>query len=178
MVLCFLLATADYSLAQGRAGHALRLDINGHSGGVTSVAISSDDILVASGGMDGRIRIWDIADGRELYVFGENREVADVVFSPDDKQVLCAVRDDDNKYVLQIWDYRKQKLRKTIEGYGQRINSVAYSPDGKLIVSGSGDGTVWIRHGGNGRSVRKYETANNGVLGVNWSPDGSHIVEG
>ena len=121
VAVCFLHATADCSAAQGRADHALRLDINGHAGEVTSLAISSDDRLIVSGGMDGRIRIWDIGDGRELHVFGENREVVDVAFSPDDKQVLCAVRDEDNKYVLQIWDYRKQKLRKTVDGYGQRI---------------------------------------------------------
>lgn len=178
-VLCFSLVIVDYSLAQERVDHALRFDINAHGGGATSVAISSDDTLIASGGMDGKIRIWDILDGRQLYALGENGAVIEVVFSPDDRHVLCAVRSKDDKYLLQVWDYRKQKLRETIGDYDQRINSVAYSPEGSLIAFGSDDGTVRVLDVENGRSIREYETRRNeGVLAVSWSHDGSYLAGG
>src|SRR5437763_595449 len=65
----------------------------GHSGGVTSVAISPDGTTLASGSRDNTIKLWDVATGRELRTLkGHSNSdnsvgftVESVAFSPDGK---------------------------------------------------------------------------------------------
>ncbi len=178
LVFCLLLTNLLGDLAFAEVDPFLRLNLKAHEGEVTAVDISPDGSLVVSGGLDGKVRIWNVADGTELHAFGENLEVADVVFSPDGQRVICAARNDRKKDVLQIWDYTKERLREEIEGHNQRINTVAYSPNGKMIASGSGDNTVKTWYASNGRDIHSYKAGKNDVLAVSWSPDSDYIATG
>ena len=71
------------------------------------------------------------------------------------------------------------RLVRTIEGHeGFIVWSVAISPDGKYIVSGSQDKTLKLWEAGNGRLVRTFEGHNDSVYSVAFSPDGKNIVSG
>ncbi|MEN8142344.1 MAG: hypothetical protein ABFQ82_01950, partial [Thermodesulfobacteriota bacterium] len=166
------------SFAQGDVDHHLRLNIKAHDGEVSSVAISPDGKLVASGGLDGKIKIWDGDDGKLLQTLGENLEISTVAFSPDGERLLTASRDEEKNFILQTWDPVKGKLKETIKGHGQKINSAAYSPNGKMIASGSGDNTIRTWNSRNGRDIGSYKAGKNDVLSVNWSPDNDYIVSG
>lgn len=178
LVFCLLLTNPLGDFAAAKVGSLLRLNFKAHEGEVTAVEISPDGRLIVSGGLDGKVRIWNVADGKELHAFGENLEVTDVAFSPDGKRVLCAARNERKKDVLQIWDYSKEKLREEIEGHSQRINTVAYSPDGKMIASGSGDNTVKTWYARNGRDIQSYKAGKNDVLAVSWSPNSDYVAAG
>jgi WD40 repeat protein len=43
-----------------------------------------------------------------------------------------------------IWNAKSGERIKTLEGHSYPVNSVSWSPDGKYLASGSGDGTVII----------------------------------
>ena len=59
------------------------------------------------------------------------------------------------------------------------VNSVAFSPDGKLIVSGSADATVRLWDAATGKHVGDPLTGHQrGVNSVAFSPDGQRIVSG
>ena len=58
------------------------------------------------------------------------------------------------------------------------VNSVAFSPDGKHIVSGSEDKTVRIWDRESGKELQKLEGHEGAVNSVAFSPDGKHIVSG
>ncbi|RYP79291.1 hypothetical protein DL769_003040 [Monosporascus sp. CRB-8-3] len=58
------------------------------------------------------------------------------------------------------------------------VNSVAFSPDGSRIVSGSHDETVKIWDSKSGKEVRTLKGHGSYVSSVAFSPDGSHIVSG
>ncbi len=45
---------------------------------------------------------------------------------------------------MQIWEIAKQRILRVFDGHQQVIYSLDFSPDGCLIVSGSGDKTVRI----------------------------------
>lgn len=45
---------------------------------------------------------------------------------------------------IKIWDAESGKCIKTLEGHTKGVRSIAFSPDGKHIVSGSNDNTIKI----------------------------------
>src|SRR6266545_3482066 len=58
------------------------------------------------------------------------------------------------------------------------VYSVAFSPDGKTLASGSGDNTIRLWDVGTGRLIRSFEERNQWVPSVAFSPDGKMIASG
>ncbi|RYP50627.1 hypothetical protein DL768_003909 [Monosporascus sp. mg162] len=66
----------------------------------------------------------------------------------------------------------------TLEGHGDSVTSVAFSPDSSRIASGSRDHTIKIWDAKSGKELRTLESHGDSVTSVAFSPDGSHIVSG
>ncbi len=64
----------------------------------------------------------------------------------------------------------------TYHGHANGITSVAWSPEGKHIASGSADKTVQVWDAANGHNVYTYKGHGDQVWSVAWSPDGKRIV--
>ena len=61
----------------------MRHELRGHQNAVRSVAMHPDGLVVASGGVDGSIRLWRATDGTLCQVLtGHNSGVLRIVFSP------------------------------------------------------------------------------------------------
>ncbi|MFM6900082.1 MAG: WD40 repeat domain-containing protein, partial [Microcystis panniformis] len=66
-------------------------------------------------------------------------------------------------------------LYKTLTGHSDWVKSVAYSPDGRYLASGSGDKTIKIWEVATGKELR---TLTSGVESVVYSPDGRYLASG
>ncbi len=127
---------------------------------VLSIAFSPDGALLASGGDDQFVRLWEVGTGQcKLALEGHSDCVWSVAFSPD-SQLLASGGDDQ---LVRVWEVATGRCLLTLEGHLNRIWSVAFSPDGARIASSSDDGTTryWDAQTGEClatlRSDRPYE---------------------
>ena len=75
-------------------------------------------------------------------------------------------------------DYTKFTCLKTLEGHLSVVYSVAYSPDGTKIISGSYDQTIKIWDANTGECLKTLEGHIEPVQSVAYSPDGTKIISG
>jgi WD40 repeat protein len=149
--------------------------LEGHSGGLTSVAFSSDGQQLASGSNDRMIKIWNVATGQCLQTFKSHaRYVESVEFSPDGQQLASGSYDETTK----IWNMATGQCLRTLEGHTDVIASVAFSPDGQQIASGSHDSTIKIWNVATGQCLRTLKCYAVTVRSVAFSPDGQQLASG
>ncbi|XP_010480509.2 PREDICTED: receptor for activated C kinase 1A-like [Camelina sativa] len=83
----------------------LRSTLAGHTGYVSTVAVSPDGSLCASGGKDGVVLLWDLAEGKKLYSFEANSVIHALCFSPN-RYWLCAATEQG----IKIWDLESKTI--------------------------------------------------------------------
>ena len=118
----------------------LQSTVAGRSNVATSIAISHDSEMVASGSHDKTVLLWNKED---LYqqpkrLSGHTDGVNIVAFSPTEKFLASGSND---KSVL-LWDL--QANRQYPLAHNDEVMAVAFSPDGKTLASASKDGTIKI----------------------------------
>ena len=125
-----------------------------HSGKVLSVAFSPDGNTLASGGEDGRLKFWDIKTNKFIRVLQEyNSEIYALAWSPHNKTITSSINNNDT------------------------VNSLAFSPDEPILVSGSKDCTIkfWNIYTGQCLKTISEQAA---VISVVFSPDGKTVASG
>jgi WD40 repeat protein len=79
---------------------------------------------------------------------------------------------------IKLWDIDDGRELGTISGHMSGVNSVAFSPDGHLILSGSRDNTLRLWERGTYKQVQKFEGHTNSIVSVVFSPDGHSAISG
>ena len=183
-----LLASGGATEAAGRLWSLLQnhaaTPTTGHSNRVWAATFTPDSQRVITAGWDGKLRLWDAGDGRELAVLSghRNQVVWSVAVTPDGRRAVSGSQDG----TLRVWDF------KTGAAVGEPIQAqraptgadrdftlfVAVSPDGQRVVCGGQDGQVQVWDLNTRERLWAATNSPGRLWSVAWSGDGSKIATG
>jgi len=162
--------------------------------GVTTVALSHDGRLVAAGSLDRSVRVWDTETATPIDRLDGQRDnghqdsVYSVAFSPSGRQLVSGSLD----RTIKMWELSPLQPRgapnppgkgtghciRTFEGHNDFVLSVALTPDGAWVLSGSKDRGVQFWDPNTGHTQLHLQGHKNSVISVAPSPKGGLFATG
>lgn len=129
-----------------------------------TVAFDPAGLLVATGGMDGYVRLHRVADGQpeaELLPaevrledgLEWNRRVCALAFSPDGTKLVAA--GDTGR--VTMWDMTQRRQTRTFKGHKSIVRAAVFSHDGRRLVTAGKDGAIWFWNAETGQPITFLE---------------------
>jgi WD40 repeat protein len=154
-------------------GGPLIRTLEGHSDGVTAVALLPDGRRALSASWDGTLKLWDLETGQILTTLeGHSGWVSAVALLPDGRRALSTSSDK----TLKLWDLETGQVIKTLEGHSECVTAVAMLPDGRRALSASGDYTLKLWDLDTGKVLKTLEGHSGWVSAVALLPDGRRAL--
>jgi WD40 repeat protein/tRNA A-37 threonylcarbamoyl transferase component Bud32 len=154
--------------------HAEGPTLTGHKSGIGALAWRPGGSELASGGADGTVRVWLPAEAKEVRQLKAGAMVFGVGYNPDGT-TLAAVTGklfapgDPGELIL--WDAATGDELFRRRDHKAGIGSLAWSPDGRWLATGSSDGTVLLRDPATGEPKQTLPGHKGTVLALAFSPD-------
>jgi len=161
--------------------------LSGHTDSVCSTAFSADGTMVATGGMDGKVRVWRKIASDDS---GKQWEFLTEIVGPDEVMWLRwhpkgnALLAGANDSTLWLWQLPSGKTMQVFAGHNASVQAGDFTPDGKRIATGDGNGSLilwdprspaplWKLTGADGRFSLK-----GGITALAINPSSSLVVVG
>jgi WD40 repeat protein len=149
------------------------------SGAILSLALTPDDKLLAAGTSSGEIRLFATPTGSAQATIKAhgNDGVTALAVSPDGK-TLASCSGSGSQPVIKLWSLPDGALKGTLSGHKGRLSSLAFTPDGSTLVSGSYDDTARTWSVADAKPARTLTGHNGDVNTLAVLPDGRMIATG
>ena len=146
----------------------------GHTAAVNDVAFLGGDRAISVGD-DGQLIVWDLQSGDIVRTVSTGPErLLQLDVSPDENWVAVAKWDG----TARVFKLPSLELQSWMEGHRSRVNTVAFSPDGETLFTGSADGTIVQWETRTGRQVRSIHKHGWGINVLKLVENGTAILFG
>lgn len=142
---------------------------------IWSLAVSPDGERIVSGGFSTPAKVWDVKTGQVSAEFAGHRDVVFCVVWQPDGQRIASAGADGGFFTVKVWDAQSAQQLFTLPP-GPEYFAVAFSPDGRHLVTGRANGTVQAWDAQSGEERGTLGTHDRVVRGVVFSRDGRNLA--
>ena len=141
--------------------------------GVYSVNFSPDGKYALTGSYDGIARLFELQTGQVIrrYIANEAGRGVKAIFSPDGKSIFASSNDG----TVWRWDLESSEVGLQLN-YEDAPIDIEISPDGKLLLIGSVEGTPKLLDAQTGATICQFSGHTNPVWELAFSPDGKYVA--
>jgi WD40 repeat protein len=148
---------------------------------IMRLAFAPDGRTLASGGLNGRVVLWDVASGTPRRDWDiPQRGISGLSFSPDGKTLAVAAKTPagvkPGRSAARLWDAGTGQPRSGAWGPGSLIHHLAYAPDGRSVALACGDATVRLWDPDRLEESHVLPGHHNETWSVAFSPDGQTLA--
>jgi WD40 repeat protein len=182
-IMATLVERPKIQAAQDQGGPLLMLDTGGHMAIIRGLAFTPGGKQLVSAGDDKVIRVWDWQAGETVRTIrgqvgpGPEGKIYAMALSPDGRWLVAGgyAKGDDND--IRLYDFATGKLMALLKGHHDSVVSLAFSPDGKRLISGdSYAAIIWDVE--NRSLVHRLEGHADAIYAVAFTPDEARAVTG
>jgi WD40 repeat protein len=164
------IAEAENALHRAVLASRARLTLNDDTGAVSAVAFDPTRHYLATATQAGAIRMFDVANGNQLWTDSGQAGVRNAVaFSPDGQRLAITGSNND----VEIVNAQTGDARLVLRGNSSPSNSIAFSSDGARLATASQDGAIKLWDATTGSELRAVYGSD--VRDVGFSHDGGRL---
>jgi WD40 repeat protein len=147
--------------------------LEGHEGAADALAYLAPNGLLASGGADRTVKLWNTSNFSLNRIYrGHNEAVTALAPSPDGRLLASASLDG----VVRLWSTSSGRTFRSARLHRARISVLAFSPDGQMLASAGEDGSARVWEFRRARGARTVPALGTDVRGLSFSPDGRRLA--
>jgi WD40 repeat protein len=144
-----------------------------HRDQVNTARFSNSGDMIATGGANNFVRIWDASTGEPRFELEGGGRISDLAFSPDDSLLATA---GGNDTTARVWNLAHRTSVAIITAHKSGVESVAFSPDGRSVVTTGRDGKAYIVRTESGFTQGLLVGHHGPVNSSAFSPDGRLVA--